>query len=64
MKKPTEDDVNRAFLVAAGAAAMHRLDFKSAVRRVLGNSDWKHDPERLAAAEAKRARKNAKRACR
>lgn len=38
------------------------LDAKSAVRRVAGSTDWRHDPERLATAEAKRARKRAKRA--
>lgn len=54
--------VEEAFIAAAQAAARKRLEFKAAVRRVLGTGDWKHDPERLAAAEAKRARKNARRA--
>jgi hypothetical protein len=40
------------------------LDEKAAIRRAARTADWQHDPERLAAAEAKRARKNARRACR
>ena len=51
-------------LVDAAASFMRGmpgLDPKSAIRRAARTSDWKHDPERLAAAEAKRARRNAKR---
>jgi hypothetical protein len=54
--------VEQAYRMAAEAAARHRIDLKSGVRRVLGTGEWRHDPERQAAAEAKRARKNARRA--
>jgi hypothetical protein len=37
------------------------LDPRSAIRRAARTSDWKHSDERLAAADAKRARKAAKR---
>lgn len=44
---------------AARAQVKESIDFKTCVRRHLGRSEWRHDPERLAAAEAKRARKRA-----
>lgn len=40
------------------------LDEKAAIRRAARTSDWQHDPERLAAAEAKRARKRGRAVCR
>jgi hypothetical protein len=51
-------------LVDAAASFMRGnpgLDPKTAIRRAARTSDWKHDPERLAAADAKRARKMARR---
>jgi hypothetical protein len=41
-------------------ALLHRLEWKSAVRRTLGTADWRDDPERVAAAEAKRASRMAR----
>lgn len=38
-------------------ARTQRVDFKTAVRRAVGTSDWQHDPERVAAAKAKRERR-------
>ena len=50
-------------LLDAAATFLHgSTDERTAIRRAARTSDWKHDPERLAAAEAKRARKRAKRA--
>jgi hypothetical protein len=37
--------------------AQPHLDFRTAVRRVLGTSEWRSDPDRINAAEAKRQRK-------
>lgn len=52
-------------LLAAAHTFLHgSTDPKSAIRRAARTSGWKHDPERVAAADAKRARKMAKRACR
>lgn len=41
----------------ASKAKAQRVDFKTATRRAVGTADRQHDPERVAAAEAKRARK-------
>lgn len=41
-------------------AVTRRLDWKAAVRRTVGTSDWSDDPERVAAAEAKRASRMAR----
>lgn len=48
---------------AAEAAVQDRpawMDFRTGVRRLLGTANWRHDEDRLAAAEAKRARKRAR----
>lgn len=55
MKRET---VMAAYVKAMAAIRQHAgLDFRAAVRRTVGTSDWRHDPERIAAAEAKRARR-------
>ena len=41
-----------------------QLDPKAAIRRAVRTSSWQHDPDRLAAAEAKRARKRGRAICR
>lgn len=48
-----------AAAIAAGGSLLGGAARASRTSRPRPN--WKHDPERLAAAEAKRARKNAKR---
>lgn len=58
MKRKT---VMAAYAAAMAAIRRHTgLGFRAAVRRTVGTSDWRHDPERVAAAEAKRARKRAR----
>ena len=57
MKTPEFDTL----IESIGETAMrYRLGWKSAVRRTIGTSDWRHDPERVAAAEAKRASRMAR----
>lgn len=56
------DDRLDALLKAAETFFHRGTEARASVRRAIGTSDWKHDPKRLAAAEAKRARKNARRA--
>jgi hypothetical protein len=47
-----------AALLAAAATFMHGSTLpKTAIRRAARTSDWKDDPERRAAAEAKRERR-------
>jgi hypothetical protein len=49
-------------LLEAAATFMHGSTHpKTAIRRAARTADWKDDPERLAAADAKRARKMARR---
>lgn len=43
----------RAFDMSLGMS----IGGKAAVRRIVGTSEWRHDPERVAAAEAKRERR-------
>lgn len=61
---PPADDpevVMRVFQMATDMAVAMKIDGKAAVRRVVGTAAWKHDPERVAAARAKRERKAARR---
>lgn len=52
-------------LLDAAATFMHgSTQPKTAIRRAARTSDWQHDPDRLAAAEAKRARKRLRALCR
>ena len=45
-------------LLDAAATFMHgSTDERAAIRRAARTSDWRHDPERLAAADAKRERR-------
>ena len=41
-------------------AARARIGGRTAIRRLLGTASWQHDADRLAAAEAKRARRRAR----
>jgi len=50
----------RELLLAAQTFLHGSTDPKAAIRRAARTSAWKHDDERVAAAEAKRARKQAK----
>jgi hypothetical protein len=50
-----------AAALAAGSLGVGAMHAASRSRAAGSRPNWKHDPERLAAAEAKRARKNAKR---
>lgn len=47
----------KIFEAAKLLAPRMKVDYRTAVRRMVGNTEWRHDPERLAAAEARRARK-------
>ena len=61
--KPEPITLGRVMEVAEAArtlAVETGIDFKTAVRRKLGRGDWRHDSERLAAAQAKRERKHAR----
>lgn len=49
--------VQRVFEQATAMAIGMNIGGKAAVRRVVGNSEWRSDPERIAAAEAKRERR-------
>lgn len=66
MNEVPVDDLNarklQIFLAAAQSFLHGSTDPKSAIRRAARTSDWKHSEERVAAADAKRARKMAKRA--
>lgn len=56
--KPTPELVESAFRKAANALQSHpHLDFRTAVRRVLGTGEWRSDEGRISAAEAKRQRR-------
>lgn len=62
---PSEDPVvMRVMSTALAMAQGMGIDGKAAVRRVVGLSEWRSDPERVEAAEAKRERKRLKRAAR
>lgn len=52
MRSP-KDVLSTAFTMALGM----KIGGKAAVRRVVGTAEWKSDPERVAAAGAKRARR-------
>lgn len=56
MNKPSAL-VQRVFEQATAMAIGMNIGGKAAVRRVVGNSEWRSDPERVAAAEAKRERR-------
>jgi hypothetical protein len=62
MKSPMNNKAMavRILEAATGVAIGMRIQGKSAVRRVIGTADWKHDPERKAAADAKRQRRQAR----
>ena len=57
--KYTRDQAGLENLMVDAVELAHRMkiDGKTAVRRLLGTADNRHDPERMAAAEAKRARR-------
>ena len=56
-KKPSASLVERVFTEATAMAIGMRIGGKAAVRRVVGTAAWRSDPERMAAAEAKRERR-------
>lgn len=51
------DRVQRTIQAAVALAMTARIRGRTAIRRVLGTADWKDDPERVKAAEAKRERR-------
>ena len=58
---PTPELVESAFRKAKDALQAHpHLDFRTAVRRVLGTGEWRSDEGRINAAEAKRQRRMAR----
>jgi hypothetical protein len=52
-----KDRIERILRLATAVAAVGKVEGRTAVRRVVGTSSWKHDDERKAAADAKRQRK-------
>jgi hypothetical protein len=60
MTDPTPEQIREVFSLATGVALRGKVSGKTAVRRVVGTAEWRHDPERVAAAEAKRERRRAR----
>ena len=56
-EKPDPTMIQRVFTEATAMAIGMCIGGKAAVRRVVGTAAWRHDPERIAAAEAKRERR-------
>lgn len=58
-KQPSFMEVNETALQIADGVQDRPawMDFRTAVRRVLGTSEWRSDEDRVNAAEAKRQRK-------
>ena len=57
-RPPSLMRVDAAYHEALAALRAHpHMDFRTAVRRVLGTSEWRSDEDRINAAEAKRQRK-------
>ena len=52
-----QETMQRVFTEATAMAMGMSIGGKAAVRRVVGNAEWRSDPERMAAAEAKRERR-------
>jgi hypothetical protein len=55
--KAKEELMKRVFTSATAMAIGMGISGKAAVRRVVGTAAWRHDSERVAAAEAKRERR-------
>jgi hypothetical protein len=53
-------EIEAIFQMARDRAARMRSDYRTGVRRVVGTAEWKSDPERIAAAADKRARRLAR----
>jgi hypothetical protein len=60
MNEPSEADILDVLRLATKVAAAGRIMGKTAIRRVCGTAEWRHDEERVAAAEAKRERRRAR----
>lgn len=56
-KQPDPTLVQQVFAEATAMAIGMRIGGKAAVRRIVGNAEWRSDPERMAEAEAKRERR-------
>lgn len=56
-KQPDQSLIQRVFAEATAMAIGMSIGGKAAVRRVVGTAAWRSDPERIAAAEAKRERR-------
>lgn len=56
----TRSMLEEVLLRATTLAAAAGIAGRTAIRRVVGTAEWRHDPDRVAAAEAKRARRRAR----
>jgi len=50
-------DPEKILVKAVELAAHAKVRGNTAIRRIIGTADWRSDPERLAAAKAKRERR-------
>lgn len=57
---PDDETVKRLLHEGLRMAQGMRIKGETAIRRLVGNSEWRSEPERMAAAEAKRAKRRAR----